>query len=518
MVTRSQQIEKGYDCVVIGAGNGGLAAAARLAVAGVRVLLLEQHNLPGGFATSFVRGRFEFEAALHELADIGSPTLKGNVRQFFEDDLGVYLDWVEVPEAFRYIQTDPRGPMDVTMPYGEQAFIDALEKAEPGSRASITRYVALCKDVLDGLNYVGQSRGNPDKKRLLTEYSALLKTAPYSIDQVAKALKVPERARKILQAQWTYIGPPPEKLSFTIFGAMLYKFLTRSAWIPRQRSHELSLSIVERIRELGGDVQFNTRATEIQVHDGQIVGVRTSKGDTIETQHVISNASPTLIYNQLIAPKFEVPKITLQACNARRYGVSGMVVYMGLDATLSDLGLNEYSYMIYDSIDDNEVYRSFGALDTPKTQAALCLNNALPDCSPPGTSIVSLTTLLRAEAWRDVKPQDYVKVKNRIADGLIRNFERATSTSLHDHIEEFEVATPQTFARYTGNYDGIIYGYEPEPWDSLLPRMMMMEEDQYFNGLHFCGGYAFRCTGYSSTFLSGQTAALLTLRDLKEGR
>ena len=56
-----QQIKQRYDCVVIGAGNGGLAAAARLAAAGVRVLLLEQHNLPGGFASSFTRGRFEFE-------------------------------------------------------------------------------------------------------------------------------------------------------------------------------------------------------------------------------------------------------------------------------------------------------------------------------------------------------------------------------------------------------------------------------------------------------------------------
>jgi prolycopene isomerase len=194
-----------------------------------------------------------------------------------------------------------------------------------------------------------------------------------------------------------------------------------------------------------------------------------------------------------------------------------MVVYMGLDATLSDLGLAEYSYMIYNAIDDEEVYQSFGTLDAPKTQAALCLNNALPNCSPPGTSIISLTTLFRPEVWRDVGPQNYVKIKNRIADRLIGNFESATGTSLRKHIEEFEVATPQTFARSTGNYDGIIYGYEPEPWDSLLPRMMMMQEDQHFNGLHFCGGYAFRCTGYSSTILSGQTAALLTLRDLKEG-
>lgn len=58
---------KKYDAVVIGAGNGGLTAAARLAKEGKRVALLEQHNMPGGFATSFVRGRFEFEPSLHEL-------------------------------------------------------------------------------------------------------------------------------------------------------------------------------------------------------------------------------------------------------------------------------------------------------------------------------------------------------------------------------------------------------------------------------------------------------------------
>jgi phytoene dehydrogenase-like protein len=62
-----------YECVVIGAGNGGLGAAAHLAATGVKALLLEQHNLPGGFASSFVRGRFEFETAMHLIADVGPP-------------------------------------------------------------------------------------------------------------------------------------------------------------------------------------------------------------------------------------------------------------------------------------------------------------------------------------------------------------------------------------------------------------------------------------------------------------
>ena len=61
---------KSYDVIVVGAGNGGLTAAATTAKAGYKTLLLERHNLPGGCATSFVRGRFEFEVALHELCDI----------------------------------------------------------------------------------------------------------------------------------------------------------------------------------------------------------------------------------------------------------------------------------------------------------------------------------------------------------------------------------------------------------------------------------------------------------------
>ncbi|MFF4226629.1 FAD-dependent oxidoreductase [Streptomyces abikoensis] len=59
------------DAVVIGAGNAGLTAAATLQRAGVRTLLVERHNVPGGCATSFRRGRYEFEVALHQLSGVG---------------------------------------------------------------------------------------------------------------------------------------------------------------------------------------------------------------------------------------------------------------------------------------------------------------------------------------------------------------------------------------------------------------------------------------------------------------
>ena len=53
-------MDKHFDVIVVGAGNGGLAAAANTAKAGLKTLLLEKHNIPGGCATSFRRGRFEF--------------------------------------------------------------------------------------------------------------------------------------------------------------------------------------------------------------------------------------------------------------------------------------------------------------------------------------------------------------------------------------------------------------------------------------------------------------------------
>ena len=128
---------------------------------------------------------------------------------------------------------------------------------------------------------------------------------------------------------------------------------------------------------------------------------------------------------------------------------------------------------------------------------------------------MSITTLYQPEVWKHVSPKDYVQVKNQIASDLIAHFEQATGAPIREHIEEFEVATPQTYARYTGSYNGIIYGYEPEPWDSLIPRMMTLR-DLPFDGLQFCGGYAVRCHGYSSALMSGPTSALLTFQDMIE--
>jgi len=61
-----------------------------------------------------------------------------------------------------------------------------------------------------------------------------------------------------------------------------------------------------------------------------------------------------------------------------------------------------------------------------------------------------------------------------------------------------------------------MYSYSCADWDTMLPRLMMLKEDQIVPGVRFAGGYGPRIYGYSSTYLNGELTAKLTLADMKE--
>ncbi len=515
--TAQPRFQSDYDCIVVGAGNGGLVAAVQMAQQGASVLLLEQHNLPGGFASSFVRGRFEFEASLHEVGDLGDPGREGSLGHSLTTKLGVEVDWVRVPEAYRIIFFGPGEELNVRVPLGVGPLVDEVERVVPGSRDAVERYLGLYREVIEAFNYLSRNRRKPDKLTMVSRYSRFLKAGAYSVQQVADAMGVPPKAQDILHGYWCYLGLPTDRVDFALFAAMVYTYIDRGAYIPRFRSHELATALTRRIRELGGEIAFNTKVERIVVEGGRVVAVRLASGELIRTRSVISNASPTVVYGRLVEPQSVVPDAAHRECNARIHGLSCFVVYLGLDASPQQLGLSEYGYMIMRDGDTRGIYDSFDELGVPEGHAAVCLNNAIEDCSPPGTTILSLTTLFRPNVWTGVEPRDYFRVKDRIAAGLVDQFEMATGCSLRPHIEEFAVATPQTMTRYTGAYKGSVYGYELEPWDSVIARLQSVKEEKHIGGLEFCGGFSAYGHGYSSSLMSGRAAALATVAELGQG-
>ncbi len=498
-----------YDAIVIGAGNGGLVTALTLQKKGQKVLLLEKNNVPGGVATSFKRGRFEFEASLHELCQYGK-NADGDLAKLFKE-LGVIdkLQMVAIPETFHVITLDTNE--EYTFPVGVEAFIAQMEEYVPNSKKSMENFFELCEEVKEALAYLNSTNGQPDKKVLKTKYPNFMICASYSLNTVLKSLKMPKKARQILSTYWTYLGSPSSKISFVHYASMLYSYVKDQPVIPINKSHEISLTLYEEFLKLGGVGKFLTEVSKIIVENNQVEGVETTKKEIYYAKTIICDISPNLVYSKLIDSTL-VPKKARQLTNSRQLGARGVCIYLGLNKSPEELGLTNYSYFIYHTLDSNKEFKRMHQLKSDNL-VGVVLNNAYKDASPQKTTILYLTSLIFSSTFsKIVNKENYFLLKEAYAENLIDVFETATGCQIKDAIEEIEVATPVTFARYTNQPDGVIYGYLATECDNLLPRLMNMDKENYIDGLFFAGGFGPRLSGYSSSYLSGNMVALKAMQ------
>jgi len=507
-----------YDVVVIGAGNGGIAAACKMQKEGKKTLLIEKHNLPGGCATSFKRGRFEFDASLHELCDFGTAEDPGDTRKLLVDQFGLDIEWCRVPDVFRVIGRGARcGEMiDVALPAGRQEFFDAMVRYVPESREAMTRFYELMDEVIAALAYINASNGKTDSGYMKEHFPNFLKTAANPVNKVLRALNFPDKTCDILETYWGYIGVDADRLSFTHYMAMVQKYVTRYPYFPKLTSHGLSLALIKRFQEMGGEIWYNTTATEILFDGDAACGVRTTQGDLF-AGYVLCNINPNIVYANMI-PADRIPERELRLANARTLAMQLFVVYLGLNRSAEELGIRDYTIFLPDTTDSAKLYQSLSTIEGNDYAIMLCPSVVNPDESPKGTCILTLSSAFIGDAWKDVTSADYQRVKQAHAKRLIETVERKTGLVFHDCIEEIEIATPCTFARYLGAPNGTPYGYETNEWDSMMARLMMLGSDYPIRHFRFVGASGPKGDGYSSAYGCGELIARLALKDMKEGK
>ena len=513
-----------YDVIVVGAGNGGLSAAAYLAKEGKKVLLIEKHNLPGGCATSFRRGAYEFEATLHELCQMGRGVEGeplGAVRKLL-DGYGLDVEWVPINESFCTTVTDPVNGYSVEMPLGVQEFIDEMERQVPGSRDSMTTVMELARMLVDGVDWLAERHNHPNipqKVEMLIKYHDLMKVVPVSTEEMLIRIGVPEKARNIYESYWTYVAADSSNMSFAVYAYMTYVYLTQKPWIAKHRSHEIGLAFDQRIREMGGDIWYNTEVAKIDVKNGAVRGVELTSGEYIECERVIANLMPHVVFDRMVDPA-EIPVKSLKTMNAQKLAQSAFTVYLGLDATAEELGLKGYdTFMRHDPNNRNQ-YAGSGSIETHKDVTVTVLTNAIPDAAGEGRAFLQFSKFYTEDPFKDVTEEEYFKIKDRIARECVEFYEETTGCDLQGHIEEIVVASPVTWARYLGTPRGIVYGYEPRTWDGMFPRVQCGTDnlDYTVKGLRFAGGHGTQMDGYSQAYLSGAEQARYTLIDMKEGK
>ena len=516
---------KKYDVIVIGAGNGGLAAAATCAKAGLSTLLLERHNIPGGSASSFVRGRFEFEPSLHELAGIGTPEEPGDIESFF-NRINADVDWCKHDSTFRLVVPAKEGDedafvnedgvlvtLDARMPVGFENFAKKLDELVPGSYESCMKAFDLSKRMFKAFECLEDLKKIPGS---LKDVPDIMRMVSHTMNEGLDALGMPKKAQDIFSTYWCYMGSPGSQFDFLYYMCVLHSYVQHGTGIPKLRSHEMSLSIDAVIRENGGDIWYNSEVTKVIMKDGKPAGVVINGETEVYGEYFICNSSPSVVWTDLFE-KEEVPEKQIKMLNSRKIACTLTTVYLGMNKTKEELGITDYSVFIAPDSDSDKQYDA--AQNYFSGYCIInCLNEIIPDCTPAGTSQLFLTTMTFGDVMKDIKPQDYKKFKTKVAKDMIETCEKALNISITPYIEEIEIALPPTFARYLNTPLGTPYGFMLEKWDSMLPRTVQYVGDQPFDNFYFCGATQERGDGYGCAYYTGEKAGGIVVKKMKEGK
>ena len=492
-----------YDAVVIGAGNGGLTAAAGLAKEGHKVLLLEKHNIPGGCATSFIRGRFEFEVALHQLSGLGLPEFPGPLRGVLSN-LGV-IDKIEFVQQKNLYRIVVPSKMDITLTTDRKAIEETLTERFPSEKEGIRKFFdlvyAFSMEMVSVL-FMRDPEATAQKYPLF--FSLALKETQPILDQYLKDPLL----QGAVAIYWGYAGLPPSRLSFMDFALMLWAYIELKPWHMKGGSQSMSNALCDAFLGYGGCVRFNCAAKKINVKNGRIVSLVTEDGDEITTRAIISNAGPIRTLIDMVGID-NCPADEVKRLNTRTVGLSAFTLYMGFDCNPSELGIDKATNFICSTTDADQAYMSMKTLNPAEFSLLTCYDVDDPDFSPEGACQASMVTLQYAEPWMSVSPSRYYDVKYRYAEHMLKLAEKVFP-DLRKHIEEAEPATPLTHMRYLGHPGGSIYGSD----HFTRENSMFVDSRSKIEGLYYTGAWN-GAGGFQPTLQSGASVARSVSRMLK---
>jgi all-trans-retinol 13,14-reductase len=221
--------ETRFDDLVIGAGMAGLTVGALLAAEGRRVLIVEAHDTPGGYAHTFAMGKYRFCAQVHYIFNCGEG-----------EPVHELLRRLDLHESVRFQRLDPEGFDHVVVageryriPNGLEKFRDRLVRRFPGDERPIRRYFETIMTLGRELDRLPRSIGWRDVLAAPLRFPNLLRHRSWTLQRLYDQLRMPARLQTVLAGQAGDYLLPPEEVSLLLHVALVRAY-DRGAYYPRK--------------------------------------------------------------------------------------------------------------------------------------------------------------------------------------------------------------------------------------------------------------------------------------------
>ena len=477
-----------FDTIIIGSGVGGLATAICLARAGQKVLVLEQHYVPGGWSHSFTLNGQRFSPGVHYVGfmDEGQSTNElyrglgiANDMVFFRMNKNGYEHCMINNETF-------------DLPAGVENLNTVLAARFPKEEKNIRKYLTLVQRVTYELQLIPKLTGWWQKITVPFRTKHFGKFALFPLKKVIGWHIKDPLLKAVLNIQCGDHGLPPNRACFPVHCSVMSHYFD-GGFYPMGGGGGIVKAMTNSIKRNGGEIRVKQDVVKILIENKKAVGIQLKNGDKIIAKYIVSNADPSITYLNLIGKEHLSSKL-IKKLEKTKYSVTSLILFLTLEIDVTKFGVDSGNiWMMKDENDDanfddlmnNDIAEgdSFPAVFISCTtiKDPVSFNGRYHNFEV--VTYVNYDKMQAFNGLEDYHNEDYKAFKLKVINKLMNNIEKIIPGAKQSIIQA-ELGTPKTNEFYVNSTRGNVYGTE-KTLDQVGPFSYKNKAE--IENLYLCG-------------------------------
>eukprot|EP00195_Chlamydomonas_chlamydogama_P009008 CAMPEP_0202903422 /NCGR_PEP_ID=MMETSP1392-20130828/24318_1 /ASSEMBLY_ACC=CAM_ASM_000868 /TAXON_ID=225041 /ORGANISM="Chlamydomonas chlamydogama, Strain SAG 11-48b" /LENGTH=700 /DNA_ID=CAMNT_0049590589 /DNA_START=75 /DNA_END=2177 /DNA_ORIENTATION=+ len=515
-----------YDAIVVGAGVGGLTAAAQMVAKGAKVLVLEKYLVPGGSAAHFKRQGFTFDVGSSMMFGFGSQGTTNLITKALQA-VGKQLETIPDPTQVKYhMPKTPGHPqgLKVQVRRDFDDFVRELSSKFPHEADGIEQFYKHCWRIFSSLNTL-ELKSLEEPMYLMQQFfrhpgaclTLAVDVASDTGSVACRYIKDPDLLHLIDIECFVFSTVPASLTPMINAGMVLSDRFYGGVNYPVGGVSKIPETLAEGILEKGGHIVYKANVRKIitdkplpeqrggygrvQPDGVRAAGVKLADGREFRARTVISNATRWDTFGRMIEDD-RLPESEKLFRERYKKSPSFFTIHMGVDASIVPEGTDVHHIVLEDW---NKMEDAHGTL-------FVSMPSILdPGLAPPGKHVVHAFTPDWIDAWQHLPAEEYERKKVEVADALIERLEAKVLPGLKQATCLREIGTPRTHRRYLGREDGT---YGPIPSRKIQGMVGMPLNRTAIQGLYCVGDSTFPGQGVNAVAMSGIGCAHRVMCDL----